>query len=213
MSADFLKNTWVTSDWHVGHNSVLSFCKGSRGHFMDLEHMHKTLVTNYNNMVKPHQTCYFLGDFAFKGVEYGARVLSQLNGHKVLIRGNHDKGHQSLLNMGFAAVLDSASFYVFNYLITMSHFPLAGIKREKCENFATYQEGEGWHGEFKYKNTFQVLQDTGQDIHLHGHVHSPNNGHSERILGKQFDVGVDANDLRPISLRYIINTMKRERIL
>jgi calcineurin-like phosphoesterase family protein len=115
--------------------------------------------------------------------------------------------------MGFAAVLDSASLFVFDYHITMSHFPLAGIKREKCENFATYQEGEGWHGEFRYRDKYQVLEDSGQDIHLHGHLHSPNNGHSERIQGKQFDVGVDANNLRPISLNYIIKTMKQHKPL
>jgi calcineurin-like phosphoesterase family protein len=211
MGVEYFKKTWFTSDWHVGHNNVLNFCKGTRGHLRDLEHMHQVLVNNYNNTVKPDHTCYFLGDFAFKGVEYGERVLKQMHGKKILIRGNHDKGHQSLKNMGFDAVIDSLEIKIGGLYVTASHFPLAGIKREKCEVFRSYQEGESWHGEFRYSNDFLVIPDRGQDIHLHGHIHSPNKGLSEKIYGIQYDVGVDANDLKPISLNYIIRQINRRK--
>jgi calcineurin-like phosphoesterase family protein len=77
--------------------------------------------------------------------------------------------------------------------------------------FRSYQEGESWHGEFRYSNDFLVIPDRGQDIHLHGHIHSPNKGLRERIYGIQYDVGVDANDLKPISLNYIIRQINRRK--
>ena len=205
----FIKKTWFTSDWHVGHEKVLQFCSGTRGHLRDIGHMHEVLIENYNNTVKPEDVCYFLGDFAFNRVHYANSVLSQLHGTKILIIGNHDKGHQSSINMGFDAVLDSLDLKVLDKHITASHFPLAGIKRERCEEFRSYTEGESFHGEFKYSKKYLIPKDVGQDIHLHGHIHSPNRGLSTKICGKQYDVGVDANDLRPVSLNYIIKELKR----
>ena len=209
MGVEYFKKTWFTSDWHVGHNNVLNFCKETRGHLKDLDHMHTVLINNYNSMVKPEDTCYFLGDFAFKGMEYGQKVLERMNGKKILVRGNHDKGHQSLKNMGFDAVIDSFEIKIGGMYITASHFPLSGIKREKCEGFKKYIKGENWHGEFKYMKDYLVIPDRGQNIHLHGHIHSPNKGLSEKICGIQYDVGIDANDLKPISLNQIIKNIKR----
>ena len=208
MGVEFFKTTWFTSDWHVGHEAVLDFCKGSRP-FEDLEEMHRTLIARYNSQVKDTHSCYFLGDFAFKGVKYGKEVLDQLNGKKVIILGNHDKGHQSLLNMGFDIVMDYASWKVHGLHITASHFPLKGIKREQCEHYRNYQQGEGWHKEFVYDEKYLLPEDVGQDIHLHGHIHSPNKGFSKKVLDKQYDVGVDANNLMPVSLNHIVKEINK----
>jgi len=211
MGVEYFKKTWFTSDWHIGHNNVLNFCKETRGHLQDLDHMHTVLIDNYNERVKPDHTCFFLGDFAFKGMEYGAKVLERMHGKKILIRGNHDKGHQSLSNMGFDAVMDSMEIKLGGLYITASHFPLSGIERENCKGFKKYIEGENWHGEFKYTEDYLVIPDRGQNIHLHGHIHSPNRGLSKKICGIQYDVGVDANELKPISLNNIIKQIKRSK--
>ena len=61
---------------------------------------------------------------------------------------------------------------------------------------------ENWHGEEKQmRNGFSVW-DNGQ-FHLHGHIHSPNSGKSVKVLNKQYDVGVDANKFRPVSISEI----------
>jgi calcineurin-like phosphoesterase family protein len=39
--------------------------------------------------------------------------------------------------------------------------------------------------------------------HAHGHIHSPNKSKSTRIEAKQYDVGVDANNYRPVSISKI----------
>jgi calcineurin-like phosphoesterase family protein len=43
-------------------------------------------------------------------------------------------------------------------------------------------------------------------VHLHGHVHLP--PHLRVAEGKAMDVGVDGNELKPISLDEVLNIMK-----
>ena len=65
-----------------------------------------------------------------------------------------------------------------------------------------------WHGEDKQFDKGFSLPDFGQ-FHLHGHIHSPNvddidgKPKSQKILGKQYDVGVDANKYKPVSISVI----------
>jgi calcineurin-like phosphoesterase family protein len=67
-------------------------------------------------------------------------------------------------------------------------------------------EGELWHGESRHER-FSV-PDTGQ-FHLHGHIHSPNGGKSERILERQFDVGLPGNKYRPVHVSEIESFIMR----
>jgi calcineurin-like phosphoesterase family protein len=82
---------FLTSDLHFGHSRVLEFT-GPDGQrirpFDSLEEMHDTIIDNYNKLVHPKDTCYILGDVAIP--RSGLKYLSQMNGRKVLIHGNHD---------------------------------------------------------------------------------------------------------------------------
>lgn len=51
--------------------------------------MNEALITNWNNVVKPNDTVFHLGDFAFGGSYIWNNVLSRLNGNIHLILGNH----------------------------------------------------------------------------------------------------------------------------
>jgi calcineurin-like phosphoesterase family protein len=57
-----------------------------------------------------------------------------------------------------------------------------------------------WHGETRHKDF--SIQNYGQ-FHLHGHIHSPNGGKSAKILDRQFDVGLPANNYRPVHISTI----------
>jgi len=134
-------------------------------------------------------------------------IINRLKGTKILILGNHDKGMASMLAMGFDAVMYSSSLVVAKQRVTMSHCPLVGIKREDTTGMRGSQLGENWHGEFRHGSKFS-LPDFGQ-FHLHGHIHSPNGGRSVRVLDKQYDVGVDANNYRPVNISCIESWIAR----
>lgn len=191
------KLIFFTSDWHVGHQNCLHL--DSRP-FTDLDHMHRVLINNFNSTVPQGSVTYFLGDMGLCSGTKIAEVLTQLNGTKVLILGNHDKNSSAMYRMGFDVVLNSATIYVCEQKVTMSHCPLRGVFREDVSGMKGAMPGAMWHGDHK-QHKYSV-NDEGQ-MHLHGHIHSPNGGKSQRILDRQFDVGVCANKFRPVSISEI----------
>jgi calcineurin-like phosphoesterase family protein len=76
---------YALSDTHFGHAEIIQYCNRP---YKDAEEMDRMLMANWNSMVKPWDTVYFLGDMCRKGELEG--WLKRLNGRIVLIRGNHD---------------------------------------------------------------------------------------------------------------------------
>ena len=105
-----------------------------------------------------------------------------------------------------------------NEKVTMSHCPLMGVWREDTTNMrgANPDNPENWHGEHRRKHQNCSMFDDGQ-FHLHGHIHSrKNKPTSQKILGRQYDVGVTANKYQPVSISqiesWIALTLKGETI-
>jgi len=192
------KGIFLWSDLHIGHANVLVFDKRP---FKDLEDMHEVLVNNYNSTVRDG-VCYFLGDIGLGKSDTVQKVISRMGGTKVCILGNHDKGVEAMYKAGFDVVLYGATLQIAGERVTLSHCPLLGVYREKCEGMNGSQTGENWHGESRLKQRIFTVKDEGQ-FHLHGHIHSPNGGKSQKILGRQRDVGVAANGYRPVSISEI----------
>jgi calcineurin-like phosphoesterase family protein len=194
-----LKPTFFTSDWHIGHEKSLEFDKRP---FRNLNDMHESLIVRYNSTVPNSGICYFLGDMGNKTSEIRP-IISALKGTKVIILGNHDHGMNTMYNCGFDVVLYSGSFYIGDNLVTMSHCPLRGVWREDLTDTRKPVWGENWHGESRAKHQRHTLTDEGQ-FHLHGHIHSRKDKKaSQKILDKQFDVGVTANNYTPVSMSQI----------
>jgi calcineurin-like phosphoesterase family protein len=71
-----------TGDQHFGHANIIRFCERP---FKDVNHMNEEMVDRWNEVVRPDQTVFHLGDFAFKGRDRTVPYwLNRLNG-------NHDK--------------------------------------------------------------------------------------------------------------------------
>lgn len=159
------KPTFFTADWHVGNQNSIKF---DNRPFKDLEEMHKKLIQNYNAQVPKNGICYFLGDIATHSSELTKSIIEQLNGTKIIVVGNHDRGYNALYNIGFDVVLNNATIEIDGQLITMSHCPLPGIFREDVSDMRGAVLGDNWHGESKHQ-AFMVANE-GQ-FHLHGHLH------------------------------------------
>lgn len=155
------RTIWFTSDWHLGHQACLDRFAAKRP-FKSLEEMHHTLIKKHNNVVKPDDIVYNLGDILFGTFKIMRDVVTQLNGTQILLLGNHDKGCNKFLDSGFDLVLQNAEIRIQGELVSLSHYPLVNIKRE---NTGTE---ECWHKETKYQHW--ALEDKGQ-FHLHGHIH------------------------------------------
>lgn len=205
------KSIFFTSDQHFGHQNVIDFSKRP---FTDVDHQARVLIKKYNSVVPKDGICYHLGDVGFCGVEKMKEIISQLNGTKVLVLGNHDKGVNSMYNVGFDVVMHMARFQIAGQTVTATHCPLLGLPRENTAGMKGHDGSEMWHGHNNPKRRPFTCDSTGQ-FHLHGHVHSPNSGKSVKTLGRQYDVGVDANNYTPVSIgqieSWIAKTLRDEK--
>ncbi len=76
-----------TSDNHFGHANIIKHCDRP---FKDAHHMNVEMTDRWNAVVRPDQTVFHIGDFAFRGRD-AQHYLDMLNGKVILIRGNHDR--------------------------------------------------------------------------------------------------------------------------
>lgn len=77
-------NMFFTADTHFGHANIMKYCNRP---FSATEEMDETIISNWNQKVKPNDIVYHLGDFTFGDPN---EYLSRLNGKITLIIGNHD---------------------------------------------------------------------------------------------------------------------------
>lgn len=83
---------FVVSDTHFSHHSILNFRdhEGNllRPDFDSAEEMDEYMIAKWNSVVSPSSKVYHLGDVAID--KRAIALCARLNGHKRLVRGNHD---------------------------------------------------------------------------------------------------------------------------
>jgi|SaaInlV_150m_DNA_3_1039698.scaffolds.fasta_scaffold00921_6 calcineurin-like phosphoesterase family protein len=87
---------YFTSDLHFNHAKICDYTK--RPWKEDVEKMNSTLINNINSRVKPSDTLYHVGDFAFKGGWQGGKEAAQhfedrINCKVIHVLGNHDRNN------------------------------------------------------------------------------------------------------------------------
>jgi calcineurin-like phosphoesterase family protein len=176
--------TWFTADLHLGHANIIGY---SHRPFVDVEHMHASLIEGWNAAVQPDDTVWVLGDVALGRLGDVLPLVESFNGRKLLLAGNHDRcwaGHGSraegwterYLDAGFAEVHQGQRrVAVGDHSLLACHFPYRGDS----------------HDHDRYVE--QRPTDTGEWL-LHGHVHE-----KWRQRGRMINVGVDAWHQRPVN--------------
>ena len=86
-------NIFFTSDPHFAHANMCKFIDydGNRVRpFDDWQECDELMIQNWNEMIRPEDKVYILGDLCFDRVA-GDKIMPRLNGKKCLVKGNHDK--------------------------------------------------------------------------------------------------------------------------
>ena len=83
---------YFCSDTHFCHASIIIYTNRP---FKSAGHMDEVLIDNWNSVVKPNDTVYFLGDLCLRNkAEY---YTNRLNGKIIWIKGNHDDRSDTIL--------------------------------------------------------------------------------------------------------------------
>ena len=88
-----------------------------------------TLIQNWNERVTSEDTVYVLGDAFWKNEENSIQVMQQLNGHKHLIQGNHDRVKGNL-HPYWESIEQYAEVDDENRLVILSHYPILFYKNQ-----------------------------------------------------------------------------------
>ena len=79
---------YFIADTHFGHDAIIRY---ENRPFKDTKNQEEYLIKNWNDIVKPEDTVYVLGDFGMSdSKEETERLCRMLNGNKILVMGNHD---------------------------------------------------------------------------------------------------------------------------
>lgn len=124
---------WFTADQHYHHEIILEY---EFRPFKNTREMNSFMIEQHNNVVKPTDTIYMLGDFCLAGKENSAtytKLIKALNGRKILILGNHDLHNPfTYVNFGFESVHTSYHYHKKSIDFYMVHDPaIAGVMRNK----------------------------------------------------------------------------------
>ena len=120
-----MNKTFFTSDTHFGHINILKYDKRP---FKTIDEHDSQLIKNWNSVVQPKDTVYFLGDFSlnFKGdYDHDEAIMKSLNGIKFFIKGNHDHSQMIKLYKGNGTYLGRMEEVMVNgQEITLNHFAM-----------------------------------------------------------------------------------------
>lgn len=169
---------FFTSDQHFGHEGIIKFANRP---YNSVDEMDKDLIYKWNETVSADGLTFVLGDIGFCDKNRIMDIYSQLNGRKILIRGNHDSNYKdkildslfdeihSILYTRIRDVITSKYLYM-----SLCHYPMLD-----------------WQGSFK--GSWQLF----------GHLHTRDLVEFDtlrtKLFASQYDVGVDNNNYRPIS--------------
>lgn len=172
---------WFTADYHLLHTNVIKY--DSRP-FETVEQMTAIIIQNHNELVKPDDIVFNLGDFALGNSQQAYNILRQLNGRHILIKGNHEKTviDNSKLRNAFEGIFDyleitvhEPKLYKEQQIICLFHYPI-------------HEWNVAHHGAWM----------------LHGHSHGADNYDSSfKIL----NVGIMLNNYKPFSYKQIKDIM------
>jgi calcineurin-like phosphoesterase family protein len=190
---------WFTSDTHYNHSNICSTTTkwtdpSTLREFKSLEHMNNTLVANINEKVGQDDILFHLGDWSFGGFdkiqEFRDRIICK-NIHLVL--GNHDH-HIDNNHENIQSVFNSVNKYVE----LVVSFNVGTPSRYDVNFVLMHYPIASWNNMARGA------------IHLHGHVHFEPSIRLQQ--GKMMDVGVDGNNLYPISINEVLSVMSKQPI-
>jgi calcineurin-like phosphoesterase family protein len=199
------KNIWLTSDPHYGHVRALEIMPNRP--WKTVDEMNAGLAENHNSTVGKNDAVIFVGDVVMgKKYENVPKFIPQLNGTKILVRGNHDAGFQEtdVTKAGKAVSLykDNGFVEVYDGLVNLNTL-LAMLKVEEELPYRInlchfpYQGTPDHDDQAEYEARYlHLMPPRTEHLLLHGHTHKPFQVTDDTMI----HVGVDAWEWKPVNL-------------
>lgn len=133
-------SNFYIGDPHLFHTNIIKY---DNRPFPNAAVMNDIQIRNWNNVVSPDDDVYMVGDISWsKDSEVNRAILNSLNGHKILIRGNHDGAMKAVYDC-FDKVVDYLEIVDNGIKVILFHYPILF-----------------WNGQFH------------DSVHIYAHVHN-----------------------------------------
>lgn len=170
------RNIWLISDTHFNHVNIAGDAWGDMGrNFDSVQEMNELMIQRWNEVVRPGDIVYHLGDVTFGDKNWMNIHWPRLMGSKRLIVGNHDDIPWLSKGGWFKKVQMWRDFGEHNILLT--HVPLHESSLIRSQRMA---DGT------KIRRT---------RLNVHGHIH-----HNKSPKGPYHCVCVEQTDYRPVNM-------------
>jgi calcineurin-like phosphoesterase family protein len=173
-------NIWVCSDWHFNHDK--DFIWGARG-FESVEEMNQEIVRRHNELVRPEDIVYVLGDLCLgPNLEDNKRLIESMNGNLRIILGNHDTIKRQEMYATCRNVVNISQSYMMyksKPMILFNHFPTLVSNNDDKKPFKA------------------------KILNICGHTHTLARFY-DWDKGMIYHVDMEAHDCRPVRLNEIV---------
>lgn len=173
-----MRNIWVISDTHFGHENILNFMDKNGNPvrpFSSVKEMDEHMIDCWNSVVKQGDKVYHLGDVFFGPKDNFKSLWPKLNGSKRLIVGNHDD-IKFLSSGGFFQKVEMWRVWPEHKLL-FSHVPLHQSMIQR----------------------FKSREETVLYTNVHGHIHQ-----NKSPDGRYINVSAEAVNYTPVNLEELV---------
>lgn len=173
------------SDLHFGHKNVIKF---DNRPFSSVDEMDQELIRKWNKTVlnTNKDLVYILGDISWYNGEKTRLILEQLNGKKILIKGNHDKNKDiEFYKDLFEEIVDYKEINRNKTKIILSHYPILFYNGNLKNNIMLYGHLHNTEQEILLQDIIKTIKLKGQKVRM-------------------YNVGCMFWDYKPISLEQIL---------
>lgn len=180
------RKIYVIGDHHFFHENIIKY---ERPEFSNVDEMNQRIIEAHNSVINPDDIVIFLGDFSFSGnKEILKNIISQMNGHKYLLMGNHDRNSliKKFGELGFEGIFTTPVKMNNTYL---SHEPL-NTEEEK---------------DFHFKLLVKSFNSNPKAYNYHGHIHTTEGSNYPYI-----NVCCEALGYKPLLIGYTGGMLKAD---
>lgn len=176
-----MSEIFLTSDTHFCHNQ--SFIYEPRG-FSSVKEMNEAIVERWNNVVKPDDMVFHLGDLMLNDDDVGFHMLKRLNGHICVVWGNHDSRKRQervwnypIITLGYAHQFEHKKITCY-----LSHYPTLTAN-------------------------YDVKHFNQHVINFHAHTHQKTN-FLNPMNPFMYHVGMDSHNCTPVNIEEAISDIR-----
>ena len=90
--------------------------------------MNETIITNWNSAVNTNDVVYVLGDMFWINEKISTEILKQLNGTKILVKGNHDRCKTAEFKEQFERIDEYIEIHDGDNSLILCHYPIPSFR-------------------------------------------------------------------------------------